>query len=203
MTENSTLGQTQAADHHQADTPASTDHVTEIKFHGRFLSLAKRGRWEFATREHGAEVAVIIAVTPAQELVLVEQYRIPIQLSAIELPAGLIGDEAEFAHEDAAQAAARELEEETGFRPARMRLLMRTPTSAGLTDETALFFQAGDLTRVSAGGGDETEDIRVHVIALDQIRPWLAQQYQAGKAIDPKVYTALYWLEHPDALPGG
>lgn len=182
-------------------SPASTDPTTEIKFHGKFLSLAQRGRWEFATREHSSEVAVIIALTAARELVLVEQYRIPIQAHTIELPAGLIGDVAEFAHEDAAQAAARELEEETGFRPAAMQLVMRTPTSSGLTDETALFFRAFDPQRVAAGGGDETEDIHVHVIALDQIHSWLRQQFAAGKAIDPKIYSALYWLEHPDALP--
>lgn len=179
----------------------STDSQLEIKFHGKFLRLAKSGHWEFATREHGSDVAVIIALTEQRELVLVEQYRIPIAKAAIELPAGLIGDVAAFANESADQAAARELEEETGYRPSAMKALLKTPTSAGLTDETALFFMAEGIKRVSAGGGDETEDIIVHCIALDRINAWLLEQYRAGKAVDPKIYTALYWLANPDALP--
>ncbi|MCG8463279.1 MAG: NUDIX hydrolase [Xanthomonadales bacterium] len=178
----------------------SKDSNYEIKFRGRFLHFAQKGHWEFATREHNSEVAVIIPVTEAKELVLVEQHRIPLGKATIELPAGLIGDVAEHANETVATGAARELEEETGFRPGSMRELIKTPTSAGLTDETAVFFLAENLQQVSAGGGDETEDIQVHVIALTEVCAWLMQQYRAGKAVDPKIYSALYWLEHPEAL---
>ena len=179
----------------------STDSEIEIKFRGKFLHLARSAHWEFATREHGSDVAVIIPVTTDNELVLVEQFRIPVGKATIELPAGLIGDVQEHKGEGAEQAALRELEEETGYRASAMKLLLGTPTSAGLTDETALFFLARDIERVGDGGGDDTEDIIVHTIRISEINAWLRVQYQQGKAIDPKIYSALYWLAHPESFP--
>lgn len=175
--------------------------MTDTEYRGEFLNLLRDGNWEYASRVHGNQVAVIIAITADHELVLVEQYRIPVASYTIELPAGLIGDDPQCAGETAIQAAARELEEETGYSPSCMKLMLRTPTSTGLTDETAVFFQARGLRRVSAGGGDDTEDIKVHCIALGQVGRWLKQQYQEGKAIDPKIYSALYWISHPESLP--
>lgn len=169
--------------------PMSRDPV-EVLYQGRYLSLKRRDDWEFAARTH-PQVAVLIAWTGARELLLVEQFRPPIGSAAIELPAGLIGDHDHA--ESAEAAAARELEEETGYRAATLRLLMRCPTSAGMSDEQALFFLAQDLTRVDDGGGDDSEDIIVHRIPGQQVDHWLAEQYRAGKAIDPKIYTALYW----------
>ena len=179
----------------------STDSEIEIKFRGKFLHLARSAHWEYATREHGSDVAVIIPVTTNNELVLVEQYRIPVGKTTIELPAGLIGDVKAFAGEAADEAARRELEEETGYRADAMSLLVSTPTSAGLTDETALFFLARDIEQVGSGGGDETEDITVHTVSINEINTWLLTQYRQGKAIDPKIYSALYWLAHPECFP--
>ncbi|GAB4194200.1 MAG: NUDIX hydrolase [Wenzhouxiangellaceae bacterium] len=180
--------------------PVSDSPATDICYRGEFLNFARRGRWEFATRLHNHEVAVIIAVTPANELVLVEQHRIPVNRPTIELPAGLIGDTCQHRGESAMHAAARELEEETGYRTGCMRQIMKTPTSAGLTDETAVFFTARGLQQVSSGGGDDTEEIIVHRVPLEEVGVWLRAQYAAGKAIDPKIYSALYWLEHPEAI---
>lgn len=180
-----------------SDPPAAD---AEVQYRGQFLHQVRQGRWEYAVRVHGSTVAVIIPVTAAGELVLVEQYRIPIGQRTIELPAGLVGDVAEFSDESPLQGAARELEEETGYRPAEMRFLLRTPTSSGLTNETAWFYLAQGLSKVSEGGGDETEDIDVHVIPIAQLGLWLKRQYQRGKAVDPKIYAALYWLQDPDIV---
>lgn len=54
-------------------------------------------------------------------ILLVEQFRIPLGASCLEMPAGLIGDETEG--EAVLDGAARELEEETGYRPARIETL--------------------------------------------------------------------------------
>ena len=59
---------------------------------GRFLSLKKRNGWEFVERTNAREIVAVIAVTPEKELVLVEQYRPPVESRVIELPAGLVGD---------------------------------------------------------------------------------------------------------------
>ena len=74
--------------HPDADAPR------EVLFEGRWLRLVQRGRWEYAERVHGGGMAVIIiAVTPADEVLFVEQFRIPLGKPTIEMPAGLVGDE--------------------------------------------------------------------------------------------------------------
>lgn len=162
-----------------------------VLYRGRYLTLLEREGWEFIQRRHG--VAVLIAWTPDRELLLVEQYRIPIGRRTIELPAGLVGDEPGRGDEPLLEAAGRELIEETGWRAGRLVELMRCPTSAGMSDESVTFVLAEDLEWVAPGGGDDSEDIRVHRVPAAAIEPWLADRVRAGAAIDPKIYAALYW----------
>lgn len=169
-----------------------------IRYSGRYIDLRERDNWEYASRVRCNGVAVIVAVTDARELVLVEQFRIPVDASVIELPAGLIGDEPEYSGESGIDAAFRELEEETGYRAGAMDTLLRCPTTAGMADEMATFYLAQKLERINAGGGDASEQICVHVVALDNIDAWLDEQASAGKMLDPKVYSALYWLYRRD-----
>lgn len=167
-------------------------------YRGRYLSLVERDGWEFAARPNPV-VAVLIAWLPpdgnggGHRLLLVEQYREPVGKNVLELPAGLVGDQAGQAGESVIEAAHRELVEETGYAAGRLDEIMRCPTSAGMTNETAVFLAAGELERVGPGGGDASEAITVHAIAHDRIDTWLRRQYEDGKAVDPKVFTALYW----------
>jgi ADP-ribose pyrophosphatase len=160
---------------------------------GRYLRLIERDRWEFVSRSNARCVVALVAVTPADEIVLVEQYRKPVESNVIELPAGLVGDLTD-PDEPLLVAAARELEEETGFVAAEMELLMECPSSAGMSDEVISFVLAKGLTRVGPGGGDASENIEVHVVPLSEVDGWLARQQAAGKPLDPKIYAALYWL---------
>ena len=166
---------------------------------GRYLKLVERNGWEFATR-HNPLVVVLVACTDENELVLVEQYREPIGRAAIELPAGLIGDLEEYRDEAVGTAAERELLEETGYRARSFREIARCPTTAGMSDETAVFLSAEGLEQVGPGGGDGSENITVHRIRRDRIDRWLDDAARSGKAVDPKIYAALYWRDHP---PGG
>src|SRR5438309_2192847 len=59
---------------------------------GKYLRLVERGGWEFVHRYGCSGVAVIVAFTPADRLLLVEQYRPAVDHRVIELPAGLVGD---------------------------------------------------------------------------------------------------------------
>ncbi|MFU8877547.1 MAG: NUDIX hydrolase, partial [Wenzhouxiangellaceae bacterium] len=158
-------------------------------YSGRYLKLVERNGWEFATR-HQPEVVVIVAWTGDGELLLVEQFREPVGKPVIELPAGLVGDLEQHADESLASAASRELLEETGWRASHFSEILRCPTSAGMTDETAVFLQAHDIVREGPGGGDDSEQITVHCIHAETIDEWLAGQYRAGKAIDPKIFSA-------------
>lgn len=167
--------------------------MTEILHTGRFLELVADGRWEYVRRRNASAVVGIIAVTPAGGLLLVEQHRIPVGGPVIELPAGLVGDEQ--ADEDIATAAARELEEETGWLPASCRILARGPSSAGLTSEVSTLVLARDLRRTGPGGGVLGEGITVHEVPLAAIPAWLAGRAAAGMLIDHKIHAALWWLE--------
>lgn len=168
----------------------TTDNDT-LLYAGHYLTLIDRRGWELVSRKH--RVAVIVAWTPADELLLVEQYRIPLERKTIELPAGLVGDTPGQENEPVLEAAARELEEETGWRAGRVSQIMPCPTSAGMTDEMAVFVRATELERVGDGGGDASEEIRVHAVSRAQVDAWLAGRHGEGLAIDPKIYTALYW----------
>jgi ADP-ribose pyrophosphatase len=168
----------------------SEDHV---HYRGRYLSLLERDHWEFVSRSNASAVVVLIPVTDQNELVFVEQFRRPVNARVIELPAGLVGDHAD-PDESILDAAARELEEETGFRATRLEFIMTCPSSAGISDEMVSFVKASGLERVGAGGGDESEDIEVHVIPLDQADSWLQEQQANGKPMDPKIFACLHWL---------
>lgn len=160
-------------------------------FASRWLILQQRGHWEFVRRPHANAAVGIVAITEDQKVILIEQFRIPVQCPVIEIPAGLVGDEPEFADESLAATAARELEEETGYAASSISLLIASPTSAGMTSEMTYLFLATGLERKHGGGGIAGESIIVHEIPLDQLRSWLAEQEKQGKAIDFKIHAAL------------
>ncbi len=167
---------------------------------GKWLRLKKRGRWEYAERTNPGGGVMIIAVTPEDRILFVEQYRPAIECMTIEMPAGLVGDVADSADESAVEAAYRELIEETGWRAGRIAFLMAGPTSAGMSNEILAFVLAHDLEKVHDGGGDETEEITVHEIPRADTAQWLVDKIRAGYSIDPKIFAGLYLLEHGDAL---
>ena len=160
---------------------------------GRWLRLIDDDGWEFAERTGSRGVAVIVAVTDADELLLVEQYRHAVKARVIEPPAGLVGDHAKHAEEDAAAAARRELFEETGYEARLMEFVMECPSSPGMVSETYRLYRASGLERRGPGGGDDGEDIAVHAIPLAEVAGFLARQRERGLAIDTKTFAAL-WL---------
>jgi ADP-ribose pyrophosphatase len=159
---------------------------------GRYLTMVDDAGWEYVTRHGVTGIVVLVAVTPARELVLVEQYRPPVGRRCVELPAGLVGDVAGHEAESLASAAHRELVEETGFEAKEMVELGAGPIAVGVSDEIVTFFEARGLTRVGDGGGDHTEDIEVHVVPLASLEPFLAAKRAAGLMLDPKIYAGLY-----------
>ena len=174
---------------------------TQTLFNGRWLRLRRRGRWEFAERTNPGGGVIIIAVTPENRILFVEQWREAVRSKTIEMPAGLVGDLGD-ASESATAAAARELTEETGYRAARVELLMAGPSSAGMSNEMIAFVRAHELSREHAGGGDPTVDIIVHEIARADAAAWLLQKSREGYSIDPKLFAGLYFLDHAQELFG-
>lgn len=172
------------------------DDPEVTQWQGRFITAKTRGRWEYVSRARGIKAAVILAITPEDEVVLVEQFRIPLGKPCIELPAGLIGDDDGGEGEEAAMAAIRELEEETGYRAARMEDLGEFYSSPGMVSEAFTLFRAFDLTRVSEGGGIEGEGITVHHVPLARIADFIAAKRAEGYGIDTRMLMLLSpsWL---------
>ena len=168
---------------------------TETLFNGRWLRMMRRGAWEYAERVNPGGAVIVVAVTDDDEVLFVEQFRVPIQRKTIELPAGLIGDQDDFRHEGAIETAHRELEEEAGYRAGRIEYVMAGPSSAGMSTEEVAFARAFDLVRVGDGGGDHTEQITVHRVPRAGVAPWLAAKAREGYSIDPKLYAGLYFLD--------
>lgn len=163
----------------------------ETLYEGRFLNMVREGRWEYCERKNSTPAVMIFARTPEGNILLVEEFRPPIGRRCLCFPAGLSGDEGPEAHADAAR---RELLEETGYRAESIRYLFTGPSSPGLTSETLHFYLAEGLERVAAGGGVEGENITVHEVPESRITEWLAEKTAAGVAVDPRVYTGLYFL---------
>ena len=179
------------------------DGVREILYEGNWLRLVKRGHWESCERTHGQGMAVIIiAVTPQDEVLFVEQYRIPLGARTIEMPAGLVGDDHD--HDTLEDAARRELIEETGWQPGTVEVLLVGPTSSGMSNERIAFVRARDLKKVGDGGGVDNEDIIVHAIARSEAPAWLVQKQREGFELDLKLWAGLWMIErNPDGSPAG
>jgi ADP-ribose pyrophosphatase len=179
----------------------SEDELPEIAWQGKWLRMMQRGRWDYVERTNAQGMAVIVvAATPAGKVLFVEQTRVPLQCKTIEMPAGLVGDI--DSEESLELAASRELLEETGWRATRVDYLMTGPSSAGMSTEQVAFVRAVGLVKEHEGGGDETEDILVHEIAVDEAPRWLAAKMAEGYAIDAKVWAGLWLLErNPDGSP--
>ncbi|HEY0309726.1 MAG TPA: NUDIX hydrolase [Luteimonas sp.] len=173
----------------------------ETMCEGKWLRLVRRGRWEYAERTHADGMAVIIiAATPDDRVLFVEQSRIPLGGKTIEMPAGLVGDQAgEDTLEDAAR---RELVEETGWSAGRVEVLLVGPTSSGMSNERIAFVRATGLRRVGPGGGDSTEDIIVHEVPRADAPAWLMRKRSEGYELDLKLWAGLWMLErNPDGTP--
>jgi ADP-ribose pyrophosphatase len=166
--------------------------MKQTLFETRWLGVYRIGHWDFVQRQNADAAVGILAITPEDEVVLVEQFRIPLQRRVIEVPAGLVGDEDAHRGESLAETARRELLEETGYTAGRMEPLVSSPTSAGMTSEYTHLFLARDLTKTAEGGGIENEDIEVHRVPLASLREWLRDAGTRGVAVDFKIHAALW-----------
>ena len=160
----------------------------EVMCEGRFVRLVKRGKWEFASRARNISAVVILAEHEGK-VILIDQPRVPLGARCVELPAGLVGDEDPNATVEA--TAIRELEEETGFTAARIEVLGEFYASPGMVSESFTLVRARGVRRIGEGGGDDNEDIHVHVVARADIPNFLEQKRAEGFGIDVKLLIFL------------
>ncbi|MEI4508796.1 NUDIX hydrolase [Sphingopyxis sp. CCNWLW253] len=173
-------------------TRPSPDAPIETRWEGRFISVKQQGNWEYVSRARGIHAAVILAIDEGDDgrhVILVEQYRVPLKINCLELPAGLVGDDT--AGEASEIAAQRELEEETGYRAANWRTVGEFYSSPGMVSESFTLLIATGLTRVGEGGGVDGEDILVHRVPLDSVADFVAAKRAEGCGIDVRVAMLL------------
>jgi len=165
-----------------------THHPEEIVWTGNYLVTKRRGPWEYVGRARNIGAVVVLAVEDGH-ILLVEQWRAPLQRQCLELPAGLVGDEVE--DEDVATAALRELEEETGWTADRVEIVGDFASSPGMVSEMFTLVTAHGLSKVGDGGGLAGENITVHRVALNKVGRFIATKREEGCAIDVKLLLLL------------
>lgn len=164
------------------------EETVETVWAGKYIEARRKGRWEYVGRANSIRAAVIIAIDDGH-ILLVEQHRVPLGGPCLELPAGLVGDE--NAGETVEDSAARELEEETGYRPERIEIVGRFASSPGMVSETFTLVNAHGLTKVGEGGGDEHEGITVHRVPLSDVPAFVDARRAEGMFIDVKLLLLL------------
>lgn len=164
-------------------------------YEGKFLRFVKatytdsRGlfrQWEFIERANCNGIVAIVPVKNAHEVLLIRQYRPPLDRYVIEFPAGLNdkGDSIE-------EAARRELLEETGYYAGKIMYLTEGPLSSGASGEILSVYLAEDLEFSGTAKRDETEDIEVITIPIDEVHDHLTRFRSRGDLVDLKILGLL------------
>ena len=160
----------------------------ELMWEGKFVRALRRGKWEYASRARDIRAVVILAEHDGK-VILVEQPRVAPDCRCIELPAGLVGDEDPNATIES--TAIKELEEETGFTIERVERLGDFFSSPGMLSEGFTLVRAHGVTKVGEGGGDEHEDIKVHLVPRADIPNFIEQKRAEGFGMDAKLLLLL------------
>lgn len=160
----------------------------ELMWEGKFVRAMKRGVWEYASRAREIRAVVILAEYESK-LILVSQPRAAPDCHCVELPAGLVGDHDPNATIEA--TAIKELEEETGFTADRVERLGDFYSSPGMLAEAFTLVRVHGVRKIGEGGGDDSEDIEVHLVARGDVPNFLEQKRAEGFGIDAKLLLLL------------
>jgi len=168
-----------------------TTVTTERVYTGKVVTLRKdtvrTGNGGTAIREivEHAPVVVMVPVTADGEILLIRQFRKPVERVLFEVPAGLIEP-----GESIETAARREMVEETGYEPATMELLTSIYPSPGMTDELMHIFRVSDLqgSGIPTEPDDELETVRM---SLSEARSMVTD----GRIQDAKTVIGILLLD--------
>ena len=156
-----------------------------------FVARTKIASHPTSKQEHrftvldGADWTNVIAVTEAEEVVLIRQYRHGTDLVTLEIPGGAVDP-----GESHRLAAERELLEETGYRAERWSRLGAVRPNPALQANSCSTWLAEGARRVSEPNLDAGEAIEVRTLPLDQVRSLIA----SGEIDHALVVAAFYYL---------
>ncbi|NUR46467.1 MAG: NUDIX hydrolase [Sphingomonas sp.] len=160
----------------------------QLMWEGKFVRALKRGKWEYASRARDIRAVVILAEYEGK-VILVDQPRVGPDCRCIELPAGLVGDI--DPDETIESTAIKELEEETGFTAESVERLGDFYSSPGMLAESFTLVRVHGVRKIGEGGGDDSEDIKVHLVARADIPNFLEQKRAEGFGMDVKLLLLL------------
>ena len=160
----------------------------EVMWAGKFVRAVRRGKWEYASRANDIKAVVILAEHDGK-VILIDQPRVAPGCRCLELPAGLVGDDDPDATPES--TAVKELEEETGFTASRVERIGEFYASPGMLAESFTLVRAHGVRRIGEGGGDENEDINVHLVARADIPDFVEQKRSEGFGVDVKLLLLL------------
>ena len=156
----------------------------EVMWAGKYVRVLKRDKWEYASRTNSITAVVVLAEYEGK-VILVDQPRVPTDCRCIELPAGLVGDTDPNATVET--TAIKELEEETVFTADRVERLGEFYASPGMVAESFTLVRAHGVRKIGDGGGDDSEDIVVHLVAREDIPNFIEQKRAEGFGVDVKL----------------
>jgi ADP-ribose pyrophosphatase len=160
-----------------------------VEWEGKYIRIVREGRWEYVERCGGVHAVVVFAEHEGK-VVLIEQARVPLGgRKCIELPAGLVGDEDPDAGIE--DTAIKELEEETGFTAERIEVVGEFFSSPGMVAEGFTLVRAHGVTKIGDGGGNEHEEIEVHLVPREDVAGFIERKRAEGAAIDVKLLLLL------------
>ncbi len=161
---------------------ASAGAVLEFYRDTMILPDGAEQTWDYVRHKKGGG-ACSVPVLPDGRILLIRQFRPAIDRATLELPAGA----KDSAGEDPLQTAARELEEETGYRPSSMTKLARILTAVAWCNESTDIYLAEGLEKVAGQHLDEAEEIELCAFSLDD----LCSRIYAGEIQDAKTVAGI------------
>lgn len=185
----------------------SDEHLREttverrVIHHGRFMNFRLDTIEDPQGKRHTREIvehpgAVCVIPLHGDDVLMVRQWRTPVEQVVLELPAGTLDRLPDGSVEDPDLAAPRELGEETGYRAGSWRKLGRFWTAPGFTEEDMHLYLATDLVPLDDYRGPDADEY------LDLVRvPWreAVTTAESGGIEDAKTLVGLLWLARLDA----
>ena len=145
------------------------------------LPNGKEEKWDFVSHRMGA--ACVLAVCPDGKILMVRQYRNALDRFTLEVPAG----KRDSIDEDTSICAARELEEETGYRAGKLEKLLALKSTVAFCDEFIDVYLATELEKIGEQHLDEAEDIDIEAYDLKE----LMDMCYSGTLQDAKTVAAI------------
>ena len=145
------------------------------------LPNGKEEKWDFVSHRMGA--ACVLAVRPDGKILMVRQYRNALDRFTLEVPAG----KRDSLNEDTSICAARELEEETGYRAGKLEKILALKSTVAFCDEFIDVYLATELEKIGEQHLDEAEDIDIEAYDLKE----LMDMCYSGTLQDAKTVAAI------------